>query len=292
MGEDQPYEERHLSRNVPRDFNACLERERVATLGDKRKLRKPEAQFVRILRIIRPDEITEGEKQRLYELLSEIRLRYLVLSKTLDQSIPPTPIMRSLKSLRARVKSTAITLTDVDRDTVVRETMGLQANQPFPNGIEAFQSANTIAERASIARQVVQRISDEIGQMAEFFDYKAQRTPRGNQTQFGLIYAINALAAFFDAENDLDRTASINRNVPRQGEDDPRFTGPFLAFVTEFFHLVDDSLFSRFENTSFRDRVRRLTIRRKGDPDLHELLASTVSVEQILEFMKRAENIR
>lgn len=292
MTEQERFERKHLSRNVPKDFDACLERERLKLLGDGRKRRKPEPHIGRMLKVIRPDVVPDDEEQRLYDALTEIRLRYLVLSKTLDQSIPPTPIMKALKSLQYRVDAAVRVLADEDRDAMVRDLLGLRPEEPFPESSEDFQNANTIAERAAIARQVVAGFSKDIDQMATFFDYKAGMTPRGNQTQFGLIYAVNALAAFFERETALHRSAAINRNIPRKGEDDPAFTGPFLGFMTEFFHLVDDAQLSHLETTSFRDRVRRLTIRRKNDPTLHEVLNASVNVERMLEFMKRAERIR
>lgn len=294
--EPQQFQERHLSRNVPKDFNACLERERLVVCGPGNRPGRRTPQIMRMLQLLSDDPLSEEDHSRIANDLIEVWLRYLVLTKTLDQSIPPTPIMKALKSLQNRAMSTERVLSDEDRDAFVRDTMGLEPDAPIPGTRSAFDQANTIAERAAIAHVMAAELADSLGEMAGFFDYKAGLTPRGNQTQFGIIYAIVALAAIFEAENKLDRKVTVSRNIPLKDDKNDyardRYTGPFLRFATEFFHLVDDSLFSRLEPTSFYERVRKLTISRRSDPDLHKLLDGAVSTPELLEFMDRAEVIR
>jgi hypothetical protein len=61
--------------------------------------------------------------------------------------------------------------------------------------------------------------------------------PKGNQTKFGLIYAINALAALFEAENQQGRRATINRyqGSLEDSHDGLVYTGPFIDLVEAFF---------------------------------------------------------
>jgi hypothetical protein len=286
-----PFEERHLARNVPRDFNAILERQRLALCGDGSRPERPDRRLEGLLRVLYDDTVPDEDQARLAASLMEIRLRYLVLNKTLDQSVPPTPIMQELHSLRNRARTAVQSTADEDRDQIVRDL--LQVTE-IPGDLDAFRSANTLAERAAIAHAAIKQFRAEVEEMSKFFDYKAGMMPKGNQTKFGLIYAINALAALFEAENQQGRRATINRyqGSLEDSHDGVVYTGPFIDFVEAFFHWTDDSLFDWSTGNRLKDRIRTLTIKRAADPDLHSLLGGLVTVKTVLTFMKRAEALR
>ena len=290
--EPKPYEEKHLARNVPRDFNAILERQRHALIGDGELPTRVLHRFKDILKELSPDEFDETSQSTLFNRLLDIRLRYLVLSKTLDQSVPPTPIMDALRSVKNRTRAAVRELNDDDRDEQVRELAGIE---DISSGLAAFEKANTLAERAAIAAATVRQFDSILTEMAEFFDYKAGMMPRGNQTKFGLIYAINALAETFETWNSFDRNATINKSIIGRGDSERMgeagYTGPFIKFIEGFFRWADDSQLD-WRGETLRDRIRRLTIERKKDPDLHRLLDGVVEVSALLEFMKRAEAVR
>jgi hypothetical protein len=292
--EDPPHQKKHLARNVPRDFDVCVERERVRLEGRGRDARRVSNAFYATLRSLSDGSMGPHDQERLAEQLHEVRLRYLVLSKTLDQRVPPTEIMKQLRSLRNRTQEAARVLKDDDRDATVAMTMGLENPADIPDTDEAFRDANTLAERAAIAQRIVEKYASYINELSEFFNYKADLYPKGNQTTFGMIYAVNALGAMFERENGIGRSATISKNVSPVNSDEGayRFTGPFLEMLTEFFHAVDDSQLSGVGTKSFRERARRLSMHRKKDPDLHLLLHGQVTVEIMLEFMSRAEAVR
>lgn len=291
--EPAPFEERHLARNVPRDFNAILERQRLALCGDGSRPERPDRRLEAILGVLSDEPLSGPDQARLAESLMEIRLRYLVLSKTLDQSVPPTPIMHELLSLRNRAKTAARTTADEDRDQIVRDLM---QESEIPGDLDAFKAANTLAERAAIAHAAIEKFRVAVEEMSKFFDYKAGMMPKGNQTKFGLIYAINALAGLFEAENQVGRRATINRYINHGSLDDwangMTYTGPFIDFVEQFFIWTDSSLFDWTTGNRLKDRIRTLAIKRAADPHLHRLLDGRVDVETMLTFMKRAEALR
>jgi hypothetical protein len=146
--------------------------------------------------------------------------------------------MQELLSLRNRAKTAVRTTADEDRDQIVRDFMQVSE---IRGDLDAFRSANTLAKRAATAHAAIKQFRAEVEEMSRFFDCKAGMMPRGNQTKFGLIYAINALAGLFEAENQVGRRATINRYISKGDPDD--YTGPFIRFVEAFFHGADDSLF-------------------------------------------------
>ncbi len=290
--ETAPFEERHLARNVPRDFNAILERQRLALCGDGSRPERPDRRLEAVLKVLYDEPVPSEDQALLAASLMEIRLRYLVLNKTLDQSVPPTPIMQELLSLGNRTKTAARTTADADRDQIVRDLMQVSE---IPGNLDAFLAANTLAERAAIAHAVVEQFRVAVEEMSRFFDYKAGMMPKGNQTKFALIYAINALAALFEAENQSGRRATINRYEGKNLEDwadGVTYTGPFIQLVEAFFVWTDSSLFDWTSGNRLKDRIRTLTIKRATDPDLHRLLEGPVTVETMLTFLKRAEALR
>lgn len=292
----ETYLTKHLARNVPIDFDGCVERERTAMAGDLNRRGKKARQFDKMIGCLSNDPLDDDEFERIDQTITEVQLRYLVLAKTLDQSIPPTPIKKELGSLNKRLAAATKTLDDPNRDAIVKEMLGLADGSAIAATREAFENAQSFAERAAIASQMVSNFTKEVAGMEEFFDYKSRLTPRGNQTKFAMAYAVSALADLFENENRLDRKASINIGIRLNEEKDQadflRYTGVFLRFMIEFFRNVDDSEMATLGTNSFADRLRLLTAQRRKDPSLFCLLHGDVLVETMLEFMKRVEEAR
>lgn len=287
---------KHLARNVPTDFNGCVERERIALAGDLNRRARKSRRFDQMIGCLSEDALDDVELDRIDKIITEVQLRYLVLAKTLDQSIPPTPIRNALGTLNKRLATATALLGDTDRDEIVKEMLGLSDDTEIPETREAFEKAQSFAERAAIASQMVANFAKEVAGMEAFFDYKSRLTPRGNQTKFAMAYAVSALADLFENENSLARKASINIGIRLNEENDHsdflRYTGVFLRFMIEFFRKVDDSEMATLETNSFADRLRLLTAQRRKDPNLFRLLDGDVQVATILEFMKRVEGAR
>lgn len=293
---DDLFMTKHLARNVPLDFNACVERERLAVVGDLDRRRHKHQQFSKMIDCLSDEDLAESVRDRVHKEIVEIQIRYLVLSKTLDQSIPPTPIMKALKSLQTKTALTAQTLADPVRDEIVRGMTGKEPDQPLSASREAFEAAGSLAERAAIAHGFISSVSKDLEVMAGFFDYKAGLTPRGNKTQFAMIYVINALADLFERTNTWQRKAAVNLGIDIKSDANTgeyyRYTGKFLPFTREFFYRVDDAQMSHLEGNSYAERLRQLVAGRKNDKDLFRLLHRDVSVETMLDFMRRAEACR
>lgn len=293
---DEAYLEKHLARNVPIDFMGCLQRERIAVFGDLNRRGKRLGQFHKMVAVLSEQPIDQADLDRLNGIITEVQLRYLVLAKTLDQTIPPTPIKHAVRSLNRRVLVAVDALADADRDVIVRQMTGLSDDAPIPYTRAAFDAAQSIAERAAIAHGMVAKFAEDIAGLEEFFDYKSNLTPRGNQTKFAMIYAVSALADLFESENKLDRKASVNMGIRLNEENDQgdlfRYTGVFLRFMIEFFRQVDDAEMATLDTNSFADRIRTLTTQRRKDRDLFKLLHGEVQTDALLEFMKRAEGTK
>jgi hypothetical protein len=297
----EPLLTKHLARNVPVDFNLCVERQRAALQGDlnRRDLDRREKKvrrFRSMIECLSDETLDYDDLERIDLIITEVQLRYLVLSKTLDQSIPPTPIKRALGTLNNRLTTAAEILSDPDRDEVVKDMLGLSEGAAMPATREAFERAQSFAERAAIASQMVANFSKDVAGMEAYFDYKARLTPRGNQAKFAMAYAVSSLADLFESENQLGRKAAVNIGIRLNEEDDQgdfwRYTGVFLRFMTEFFRVVDDAEMVNIGSNSFADRLRLLAAQRRKDPSLFRLLHGDVTVETMLEFMKRVEEAR
>ena len=292
----ETYLSKHLARNVHVDFMGCLERERGAVFGDLNRRSSTSRRFDKMIGCLSVDPMSEADLDRLNSVIAEVQLRYLVLAKTLDQTIPPTPIKHAIRSLTDRVAVAARKLDDPDRDAIVKQMAGLSDDATIPASRAAFDEAQSFAERAAIAHKMVSQFADDIADMARFFDYKASLTPKGNQTKFALAYAVSALADLFENENMLERSASINLGIELKSQnregDYLRYTGVFLRFMIEFFRQVDDSEMGTVDSNSFADRLRLVTAHRRKDPGLYHLLHGDVQVATLLEFMKRVEEAR
>lgn len=293
---DDTFLKKHLARNVPIDFMGCLERERIAVSGDLNRRVRRSGRFHKMIAVLSEQPLEDADLDRLNDLITEVQLRYLVLAKTLDQTIPPTPIKHAIRSLSKRLGVAVEALADPDRDMIVRQMTGLPDKAPMPSTRAAFDGAQSFAERAAIAHEMVAKFTDDIAGLEEFFDYKSNLTPRGNQAKFAMIYAVGALADLFETENTFDRKASVNVGIRLNEEDDQgdflRYTGLFLRFVIEFFRQVDNSEMATLDTNSFADRVRTLTAQRRKDRDLFKLLHGDVQTDTLLEFMKRAEETK
>lgn len=292
----ETYLTKHLARNVPVDFMGCLERERGAVFGDLNRRSSTSRRFDNMIGCLSGNPMSEVDLDRLNCMIAEVQLRYLVLAKTLDQKVPPTPIKNAIRSLTKRVEVAAAALDDPDRDVIVKQMVGLSDAASIPASRAAFEAAQSFAEKAAIAHKMVAQFAADIVDMDKFFDYKASLTPKGNQTKFALSYAVSALSDLFENENTLERKASINLGIELKSQnregDYLRYTGVFLRFTIEFFRQVDDSETATLDSNSFADRLRLLTAHRRKDPDLYRLLHGEVRVEALLEFMKRVEEAR
>lgn len=301
--QSEPISKKLLARNVPVDFMLCVERERVSLTSDDQRhrgvLRRGPAGHARrysnIIAQLSEQEFDEPTVAGLVDKILEIEIRYLVLSKTLDQSVPPTPIRKTLKQLENSVRRTLRNLKDPDRDLLVKHYRGQNSDDDIDPSTKAFYEANSFAERASVTNAIVAKFADELSEMSKYFDYKANLTGRGNPTKYATLYAVYALADLFERANTYGIKANVNHVVEtREYEEtggffgDFRYEGRFLRFVTNFFGVVDDSQFQR-AGLGLQDRIRKLGQARKKDPSLFELLHENVSVETLLEFMRRAD---
>jgi hypothetical protein len=292
--------EKHLARNVPLDFNACCERVRLALFEPvTRAPRTQRSQWhAHMISHLTDGEFSSDNEAEIGRELDEIQVRYLVVQKTLDLSVPVRPIFEELRSLRRWIGRAAQRLRDDDRDREVEFLRGTETEDDIPSGIDAFRCAASISERATIARQTLDGYLSEVEEMLEFFDYKNGLVTRGNISLFATKFAIHALADLFERTNTMGLKANVSETAAggRRGPkayvtNSRRYTGRFLEFATVFFQFVDPQQFQRNVDIGFQERVRKITKLRKRDPELFRKLYGAVAVEDVLEFMQRAEQV-
>jgi len=134
--------------------------------------------------------------------------------------------------------------------------------------------------------------------MLDYFDYKNGLVTRGNISLFATKFAIHALADLFERANTMGLKANVSEAAAGGRRDhnsyvanNRRYAGRFLSFATLFFQFVDPQQFQRDVDIGFQDRVRKITKLRKRDPELFRKLYGAVAVEDVLEFMRCAEQV-
>ena len=292
--------QKHLARNVPLDFNARCQRVGVSLYDGQRASRRkePARQYPGMLEALTDGEFAADEAERIAADILEVHIRYLVIQKTLDLSVPVKPVHRELSGLRRSLAKSITRLEDEDRDAGVRFFNELAPDEELPNGEGAFDTAGSISERVAIAGNRLRGWADELDRMLKYFDYKQGLVTRGNISLFATKFAVLALADMFEARNTMGRKATVSetQDFGRRGakNDSPnarRYTGKFLDFVTAFFQTVDPQQFTRVVDEGFQDRVRKTAKARKKDPEVFKKLYGDVTVEDVLEFMRRVEGL-
>lgn len=292
--------EKHLARNVPLDFNARCQRVRTSLEDGRRasRRREPTRRYPRMLEALTDGEFEADVAEMIDADIIEVHIRYLAIQKTLDQSVPVKPVHRALSSLRGSLAKSIARLKDEDRDDDVRFFLDLDDDRELPNEAEAFEAAGSISERVAITANRLSVWADELDRMLEYFDYKQGLVTRGNISLFATKFAVLTLADMFEARNTMGRKASVSetfdygrRGAHNDSRNSRRYTGKFLDFVTAFFQTVDPQQFTRAVDEGFQDRVRKVTKSRKKDPEVYKKLYGNVAVEDVLDFMRRAEKL-
>jgi hypothetical protein len=292
--------QKHLARNVPLDFNARCERVRASLNDGQRTSRRnePVRRYPGMLEALTDGGFAADEAEEIVADIHEVRVRYLAIQKTLDLSVPVKPVHRELSGLRRALEKSITRLEDEDRDAGVRFFNELEPDEELPNGEAAFDAAGSISERVGIARNRILTWADELDRMLDYFNYKQGLVTRGNISLFATKFAVLALADMFEARNTMGRKASVSETLDygRRGahNDSPnarRYTGKFLDFVTAYFQTVDPQQFTRAVDEGFQDRVRKVAKAQKKDQEVFKKLYDDVTVEDVLDFMRRAEKL-
>lgn len=157
----------------------------------------------------------------------------------------------------------------------------------------------SLLEKVGATQIYIEQLAEDLSQLTDFFDYKYGLAKAGQPSLYARIFAVHALADLFERKNGYGVKAVVGQTV--QGEDAStetrshnlyRYTGRFLGFVEQFYFIfVPDEVIGRI-NEGFSDQVRRLASRRKKDPALVKLMMGSVSVDDTLEFMKRADAVK
>lgn len=226
--------------------------------------------------------------------LREIEVTYLTLLLTLDQSIRVKPIHDEIEMALRRIKSSALSLADEQRDKIVRITWDLLDDAPIPSTFDAFQACETIAQRAAVARAMMLRVSEEFEEVERFFDYKRGLSGPGAPAKYATVYLVFALADLFERVGWKQRRAYIV-NGPYRGAgrvDGEHDQTDFETFIFEFMLHVDKAALLSQPIGRSREQLRSLTERVHRKPDLHRILDGDPDTETIIEFVTEADKIK
>lgn len=295
VAEDQMFIEKHLARNIPQDFDGCCERIRLS-LGKKGQptLKRFRREYGGMLSALWSEDLGDKQAIRIGQQIDEIRIRYLAVQKTLDISVPAKPVHTNLSRINKWLSKALEELEDPDRDAAVEQLRS--ENQPDPSvGLQQkFAHSQNIAEKVTIIRNHLKDLSTDLDPIVDFFEYKRGLCTKGQPSKYALAYAVNALAALFEAENTRELKASVNHsaNETTKTGNVLKYTGQFLDFVLTFLWLIVPEQLSRKHHEAICDQIQALTKKRKKDPTLYQLLDQPTSVEDVLKFMKRADAIK
>ena len=147
---------KHLGRNVPLNFGDICERQHAFLMGDRMlghlrssgDYRQVYAEMFKVL------DLEANEISILAPMGQEIEaieVRFRVIQKTIDMSVPTKPVHDAIQGLQTRLQRTIAELEDKDRN----ETVKLLRDDPCENlprdTIEDFNGANSLAERITVA---------------------------------------------------------------------------------------------------------------------------------------------
>lgn len=288
---------RHYAKNISVDF--ARTRQSVRDQLDSSVTRRSENRRWKILH----EELIDGLagphaapdiRDEVDQELRRIELTYLTLMLTTDQSVRVKEVHEEIGSALRRIKSSVRNLADPERDRIVRFTWGIEDDGPIPSSLEAFEGCHTIAERAAVARSMLQKVQEDLAKVEFFFDYKRGFSGPGKPTKYALVYLVFALADLFERVGWQQKKAYIANGPPprgSRGKDSPEQLD-FEAFTFQFQRHIDEAEFLSQRFSLAREQLRSLTERVHRNPDLHRLLEGEPPTETVLQFIERADLIK
>ncbi|WP_136440727.1 hypothetical protein [Pacificoceanicola onchidii] len=287
---------KHLARNLHEDFVGVCERIRLAYAPKRQPRNWPSPSLRRLLGHLGRGDDQPEEQTRIAEEISEVTVRFLAIKKTIDQTVPVQSTHDTLKSLLNALRKTSVSLEDADRDVIVTALRASQDQHSRAPTAAQIWKEESLIEKVDATAKYIQATMDDLSAIVDLFDYKNDIRGRGRPSLYAKVFAVHALAAIYEKENADGHKAQVNEVVNNGRSDlfnERRYTGGFLRFVTEFYvSVVPEEVVGR-HNDGFADHVRQLARNRDKDPNLISLMmGQTVTVEQTLEFMKRADAVK
>lgn len=290
---------KHLARNVPLNFQVVCERirhrEQIFTLKyPKRGAAKYQKRYGELLAALKGTEKGEPSASDFYigQELDEIRVRFLAVIKTVDQTVSVKLVFDELRKAQNALHRAVKQLDDPYREELVQYYSEGQGEASLAT---VFEGSDSLVEKVSYAHRYLAAVSSDIDKMTWFFNYKYNKTARGNPSKFALTYVVFALADVFEKYSG-GRNATVNETL-NDGSDGRnnarRYTGNFLKFVLCF--IAKDSNHTGHFNIAagLEDQIRKLAKARRRDPELYKILhKNKVDPQDFLKFMKLADAVK
>jgi len=292
---------KHLARNIPTDWAGYCKQIKARHFPDgfpPRGVNRRvfERMHRNLIAICFPEEEEFGQEVPVFaSKLFDISVRYQALLVSVDQTVSPSPVHKELRRLEKSMERALRALDDKARDDVVVEMGGYDSVEEIPVTKDAFDGASSLAEKVSIARNVLAVSRSQVEHMADHFDYKRRLLGRGKPSIYAFAYAVFALAELFEEHDQHGRKAAVNEKVNTQDAhwtENYRYSGPFLDFVTAFFRTHNPLQIEGHVGTGFASAVRKTAQRRKKAPELHRLLDNGAGAQEVVNFMVGIDKIR
>lgn len=282
----QPDMEKNLARNVPTDVQTYRKQvdKSLREIPRYDGLRR-EKEFIQKMAGTLAAEPNITQQQRLTDFVSDVWLRYEVLSRSVDFRVSPLDTYLALdkvgKQLQAAIDGP---LCDELRDQRVAEDRGYEDISKLEFHDIEIKNGASLAEKATISRLKLAAWLDELNLLRAHFNYKRSMVRRGKPGEYSLPYAVIALGDFYSNENERGDKATVNTFTIDH-------SGKFLDFVNYFFQVVDPRVCNQ-AGVTFPESVRKIAQKRPKDPDCYKLLDGDSDTQALLDFMGRVDRMR
>ncbi|WP_179381682.1 hypothetical protein [Jannaschia marina] len=312
------FEPKHLARNVHERFSQVYERTRLERLPKLRAADRQKNLYQNMINSLGHSELSPEKHEQIVGEINDILIRFLVIKKTIDHSVPVKPLFAKFRSLRDRLDKSVARLADPDRADIVADLRSANDALEEPSTARQVLQEVSLVEKVEAAHQYLSGVRNEIAALSDFFDYKKGLVTAGQPSLYARLFAVHALADLFEREGRTEHGAVVQQVVPKDGGKEQRlgsnqskprssprnynpvsYAGPFLDLLKAFYWLAapEEIAHRHFpdeerNDEGFEASIRRLAQARRKDLDLVGLLLGDVSVEDTLEFMKRADAVK
>lgn len=299
MSQSDFFTPKHLARNVHEKFDEVCERIRMRDFSSQRRGDEPDRRYKAMFATLGGDQLSDKQVTALHSELDDISIRFLAIQITIDRRISVKKTHGALTALQSGLRRAISKIDDPDLQDAVLAIKGSVAAERKFRDCESIMAEPSLLEKIDATRSFLEELLGETAELKKFFDYKNGLAKAGQPSLYARVFAVHALANVFERNNPNEYKASVSQKIQ---EDDPtsggtthnlyRYTGPFLDFVRQFYMIyVPDEVIGR-GNEGFADQIRRLAHRRSTDLSLVNLMMGSVTVENTLEFMKRADAVK
>ncbi|MEL6596026.1 MAG: hypothetical protein AAFQ47_08820 [Pseudomonadota bacterium] len=308
--QDDFFESKHLARNIHENFSEVYQRVKAQELPKHRQQDRLSVHHRRMVQCFGDLQSFVGKEAKLAQEIDDILIRFIVIKKTVDHSVPVKPIFQELRKLQSSVERASSRLRDPHRAAIVRDLAEQEHDLPSPSTAAQVWREVSLIEKVEATYRFVEEVRSDLSSLVDFYDYKNGLATAGQPSQYARVFAVHALADLFERESTIGLKAAVHLSSSSMSElDEPgksrrnfnatKYSGPFLNLMKHFYWIAAPEEISHRHNPGaqrhdegFEASVRRFAQKRKNDPSLVNLMMGEVTTAHTLEFMKRADAVK